>query len=72
MSRIFPATDLSGWRKSSYSGGVDNGCVEVVDHLVGVVPVRDSKVPGGPAVLMRADAWAALVNHVKGSGPTAS
>ncbi|MEU3073953.1 DUF397 domain-containing protein [Streptomyces laurentii] len=35
------------WRSSSYSSG--NGqCVEVADHLPGVVPVRDSKRPAGP------------------------
>ncbi|MEU5346018.1 DUF397 domain-containing protein [Streptomyces sp. NPDC020766] len=50
------------WRKSSYSGG-DGGedCLEVADGVPGVVPVRDSKVVGGPAVLIGATAWAHFV-----------
>jgi hypothetical protein len=50
------------WRKSSYSGG-DGGesCVEVADGVVGVVPVRDSKVPDGHVVVIGAAAWAAFV-----------
>lgn len=54
------------WRKSSYSGG-DGGedCLEVADGVPGVVPVRDSKVVGGPFLLVGADAWLAFVG---GSG----
>ncbi|MGW7083618.1 DUF397 domain-containing protein [Streptomyces sp. NPDC054871] len=53
------------WRKSSYSGG-DGGeaCVEVADGVPGIVPVRDSKNPQGPALLIRAEAWAAFVRNV--------
>ncbi|CAM5339619.1 hypothetical protein SDIAM26S_02398 [Streptomyces diastaticus subsp. diastaticus] len=32
------------WRKSSFSGTDSNGCLEVSDGHVGVVPVRDSKL----------------------------
>ncbi len=61
--------DLSGaeWVKSSYSNGDGGGCVEwapMVAAVSGVVPVRDSKVQGGPALTVPADAWEALVRHV--------
>ncbi|MEV4438342.1 DUF397 domain-containing protein [Streptomyces sp. NPDC049577] len=51
----------ANWRKSSYSN-MDNGsCVEVADNLPGTVPVRDSKSPGGPALLFSLSAWAAFI-----------
>ncbi|MEV5610190.1 DUF397 domain-containing protein [Streptomyces sp. NPDC052225] len=55
--------DLSNarWRKSSYSNGQGGDCVEVADGVTGVVPVRDSKVAGGPVIMIGADAWAAFV-----------
>ncbi|MFD6626689.1 DUF397 domain-containing protein, partial [Streptomyces diastaticus] len=39
------------WRKSSFSGTDSNGCLEVSDGHVGVVPVRDSKLAGAGPVL---------------------
>ncbi|MBZ9643673.1 DUF397 domain-containing protein [Streptomyces sp. PSKA30] len=53
------------WRKSSYSGG-DGGeaCVEVADEVPGVVPVRDSKVPHGPVVVIGSAAWTDFVGTV--------
>lgn len=55
--------DLSAavWRKSSYSDGGANNCIEVADGYPGVVPVRDSKRPEGPALVFPAGAWAAFV-----------
>ncbi|WP_405003289.1 DUF397 domain-containing protein [Kitasatospora purpeofusca] len=52
------------WRKSSYS---DNGgtCVEVTADFPGVVPVRDSKDPAGPALLFPSDAWRSFVAAVQ-------
>ena len=63
-----PSPDLSGvtWRKSSYSDGGANNCVEVGDGLRGVVPVRDSKAVAGPALVVPAGAWTAFVASVKG------
>lgn len=52
------------WRKSSYSNSDGGNCVEVSDDYPGVVPVRDSKRPEGPAVVFAASAWAAFVNDV--------
>jgi hypothetical protein len=39
----------NAWRKSSYSGSNGRGCVDVADNLPGIVAVRDSKDPDGPA-----------------------
>ncbi|WP_329565115.1 DUF397 domain-containing protein [Kitasatospora sp. NBC_01266] len=54
------------WRKSSYSGGsAGNNCVEVADGLTGVLPVRDSKDPHGPALAFTPDAWADFIDALK-------
>ncbi|MET7601853.1 DUF397 domain-containing protein [Streptomyces avermitilis] len=52
------------WRKSSYSDGGASNCVEVADDYPGLVPVRDSKAPQGPALVFGAEPWAAFVNNV--------
>ncbi|MEV0114557.1 DUF397 domain-containing protein [Streptomyces sp. NPDC050844] len=49
------------WRKSSYSNGEGGNCVEVADGVPGIVPVRDSKNPQGPALFIRPEAWSAFV-----------
>ncbi|MQY13044.1 hypothetical protein SRB5_31840 [Streptomyces sp. RB5] len=54
------------WRKSSYSNGSGGECVEVSDGIPGVLPVRDSKDPDGPALLFAPEAWASFVRAVKG------
>ncbi|MFI6560892.1 DUF397 domain-containing protein [Streptomyces sp. NPDC050534] len=53
------------WRKSSHSNGEGGSCVEVADGVPGVVPVRDSKVPHGPVVVVRSDTWAAFVGYCR-------
>ncbi|MGP4004177.1 DUF397 domain-containing protein [Streptomyces sp. 8N706] len=58
----------SAWRKSSYSGQNGGNCVEVADGVPGVVPVRDSKDPHGPALLFPMEAWSAFVAQLKGDG----
>lgn len=62
IAERFPGAAL--WRKSSYSNPDDGDCVEVADGLTGIVPVRDSKTPHGPAVLFGARAWSAFISHV--------
>lgn len=54
--------DLSraSWFKSSYSGN-GGSCVEVAGDFPGVVPVRDSKDPEGPALVFPAEAWKSFV-----------
>nr|WP_254666191.1 DUF397 domain-containing protein [Streptomyces sp. WMMB 322] len=37
----------------------------MADGLPGVVPVRDSKVPGGPTVVVPAVSWRVFVDGVK-------
>ncbi|MGW1954109.1 DUF397 domain-containing protein [Streptomyces sp. NPDC001920] len=64
-----PGADIPmGWRKSSYSGTEANSCLEVLDNHPAGVPVRDSKVPQGPALLFSAANWSAFVAAVKESG----
>ncbi|MGW6736846.1 DUF397 domain-containing protein [Streptomyces sp. NPDC055013] len=60
--------DLTGvtWRKSSYSNPDGGECVEVADNLATpLVPVRDSKNPHGPALILPAAAWASFVAAVR-------
>ncbi|MYQ38934.1 protein of unknown function (DUF397) [Streptomyces sp. LamerLS-316] len=49
------------WRKSSYSNGDGGNCVEIADGFPGLVPVRDSKAPDGPALVFTAAHWASFV-----------
>jgi hypothetical protein len=51
------------WRKSSFSGS--QNCVEVACNLPGVVAVRDSKTPDGPALVISLADWAAFTDSVK-------
>ncbi|MFJ9686061.1 DUF397 domain-containing protein [Streptomyces bacillaris] len=53
------------WRTSSHSNSDGGQCVEVADGLPGLVPVRDSKQPEGPAVVFGASAWTAFVNDTR-------
>ncbi|WP_405890153.1 DUF397 domain-containing protein [Streptomyces sp. NBC_00133] len=62
---ILGPSTLSGWRKSSYSGNEGGSCVEVLDGYPSGVPVRDSKVPHGPALLIPATGWSSFVAAVK-------
>jgi len=52
-------TDLAGaqWRKSSYSSGSGGNCVEVATNRPGLVAVRDSKHPLGPALVLSPAQW---------------
>ena len=53
------------WRKASYSGTNGGGCVEVARNLPGVVAVRDSKDPNGPALILSADQWTGFVARIR-------
>jgi hypothetical protein len=59
--------DVTGamWRKSSYSSANGGACVEVASNLPGVVAVRDSKAPGGPALVFTPAQWQAFAARVK-------
>jgi hypothetical protein len=52
------------WFKSIYSDDRGGACVEGARLAGGVMAVRDSKDPHGPALIFRADAWAAFVGAV--------
>ncbi|WEO96143.1 DUF397 domain-containing protein [Streptomyces sp. FXJ1.172] len=60
------AAALKGWRKSSYSNDQAGSCLEVLDHHPSGVPVRDSKRPEGPALVVAGPVWASFVTAVKG------
>ncbi|GHE78329.1 DUF397 domain-containing protein [Streptomyces thermocarboxydus] len=55
------------WLRSSYSTGANN-CVETARPAAGpsagLLAVRDSKDPVGPALLFSPDAWARFVTAV--------
>ncbi|WBB72047.1 DUF397 domain-containing protein [Micromonospora sp. WMMD1128] len=62
--------DMTGasWRKSTRSGSNGGNCVEVADNLSGVVGVRDSKDPTGPALVFVPESWRAFVAQVAARG----
>lgn len=55
---------IADWRKSSFSGAAQN-CVEVARNLPGIVAIRDSKNPHGPALVVSRARWAAFTDAVK-------
>ncbi|MCX4823227.1 DUF397 domain-containing protein [Streptomyces sp. NBC_01142] len=55
---------LTGWFKSSYSGGGQGECLEVACGYA-TVPVRDSKTVSGPALVFSAEGWAVFVTAVR-------
>jgi hypothetical protein len=60
-----PDPNGAAWRKSSYSNQEGGDCVEVADGFPGVVPVRDSKDPHGPALVFPAASWVAFIGALK-------
>lgn len=60
------------WVKSSFSDGEGANCVEWAPSLAvahGVVPVRDSKAPDGPALAISPAAWTRFVAALNDGGP---
>ncbi|MCX3063890.1 DUF397 domain-containing protein [Streptomyces beihaiensis] len=61
-----PDLSTALWRKSSYSEGGANDCVEVADGYPGIVPVRDSKTPSARPLVFSAASWSGFVDGVRG------
>ncbi|MFJ1563056.1 DUF397 domain-containing protein [Streptomyces erythrochromogenes] len=59
------AAALTGWRKSSYSGNDADSCVEILDDYPSGVPVRDSKVAHGPALVFSTAGWSKFTGALK-------
>ncbi|MGP4084951.1 DUF397 domain-containing protein [Streptomyces sp. KR55] len=61
------------WLRSSYSTGANN-CVETArpDHGpgAGLLAVRDSKDPAGPALLFSPESWAGFTASFRCGAPT--
>jgi hypothetical protein len=53
------------WFKSSYSNEDGGNCVEVAPDIPAVVPVRDSKFPDGPILLLTPTAWTPFITALK-------
>ncbi|MFG3404432.1 DUF397 domain-containing protein [Streptomyces sp. NPDC048142] len=60
-----PELSTAHWRSSSYSNTNGGECVEVSDDFPELVPVRDSKNPTGPALVLQATAWDAFISSIK-------
>ncbi|MFJ1600116.1 DUF397 domain-containing protein [Streptomyces sp. NPDC088261] len=62
------ASSLPGvvWRKSSYSSNNGGDCLEITSVVPGVVPVRDSKSPEGPVLMLSTHAWTGFVTFAAG------
>lgn len=65
MTKHYPSAIATGfdWYKSSHSSG-DQSCIEVAT-VPGVVPVRDSKRPQGPALAISPAAWSTFISGVR-------
>jgi hypothetical protein len=53
------------WRKSTYSDGGGGDCLEIATNILDTVPVRDSKNPTGPMLLLGPSAWTAFVTDIR-------
>ncbi|MFF3334727.1 DUF397 domain-containing protein [Streptomyces sp. NPDC002888] len=68
--RSIPNAAISkGWRKSSYSNDQGGSCLEVLDGHPTGIPIRDSKNPHGPALVIPAACWASFVRAIKAERP---
>ncbi|MEU2758824.1 MULTISPECIES: DUF397 domain-containing protein [unclassified Streptomyces] len=61
---VADSSTLTGWFKSSYSGGNQGECLEVARGHADV-PVRDSKAANGPALSFSRYGWNRFVTALK-------
>ncbi|WP_282699340.1 DUF397 domain-containing protein [Streptomyces sp. CC219B] len=59
------ASRLTGWYKSSYSGGGQSDCLELARSSCARIPIRDSKTPTGPALTFSPRGWTSFVAALK-------
>ena len=65
MIRVpLPGLSVAAWRKSSHSNQEGGDCVEISDGFPAVVPVRDSKCPNGPWLMISNRSFGAFVSAV--------
>ncbi|MFJ9039273.1 DUF397 domain-containing protein [Streptomyces sp. NPDC102406] len=50
---------------SSYSNGDGGHCVEIAEGSPGIVPVRDSKNPTGPVIVVADTTWSAFIANLR-------
>ncbi|MEV4878269.1 DUF397 domain-containing protein [Streptomyces cyaneofuscatus] len=60
-----PELSTAHWRSSSYSNASGGECVQVSDGFPGLIPVRDSKNPTGPTLIIQAPVWNAFISSLK-------
>lgn len=60
-----PELNPTTWRRSSYSNANGGNCVEVSEDFPGIVPVRDSKTPHGPVIVVPTAVWDTFVDSLK-------
>ncbi|MFF2850549.1 DUF397 domain-containing protein [Streptomyces sp. NPDC058001] len=70
MDTHIPAPELApedAWYKSSYSDSTGTNCVEIADLTAthGVLGVRDSKDPSGPALRFGPAEWSSFVGLIR-------
>lgn len=65
MRSTRPDLTAAVWRKSTYSDGGGGDCLELADNIPGTAPVRDSKNPSGPVLLVGTSAWTAFIDGVR-------
>ncbi|MEY9943357.1 Scr1 family TA system antitoxin-like transcriptional regulator [Kitasatospora sp. GAS1066B] len=67
---IQPLPTQISWFKASYSGNNGGQCIETSHDLLptGLMPIRDSKNPDGPALFFPTDSFAGFINGVKDGG----
>jgi Domain of unknown function (DUF397) len=60
-----PAAVSPGWRKSSYSNGGTNNCIEAA-QVRGAIPVRDTKDNGhGPVLRLTPASWTTFAQSLR-------
>ncbi|WP_328506357.1 DUF397 domain-containing protein [Streptomyces sp. NBC_00391] len=57
--------EVATWIKSSHSGTNGGDCIEIAPAIPAVVPVRDSKNPDGPVLVINRSAWLSFIGAVR-------